>query len=333
MAKLLLTLTLLLLILSPCSVRCDDIYSLIVNGRLTEAADSLARLTSAATRDGDVLYMQGLIEPDADKAAQLMEAALASSVSLSYRQDIYYNLAQYYLLKNDVEALSRTVNVYRATWEAGRYESQMLRLSMIVDQLQGDYESSLRQADRFLVRHGSNDMEQWGLLDKARILRAHGKKIGANKLLRQLKREATGAGVPQALYLLALDAIEERKTEDAVFYYNLLRDGYPGAIGLDRLVNMLSDLAQGYGQDNTAEELTGTYYAVKVGVFANKDNAERCAGDFKKHSPNVKIGSKTISGKDYHVVYVGKFRSYQDAYQLKTTLETTYGEVYQVVAR
>ena len=328
-----LTVALMALVVSPSAAFGDDVYSLIVNGRLTEAADSLARMTTAATRDGDVLYWQGLIEPNGEKAARLLEAALASGVSLSYRQDIYYRLAQYYLISNEITGLSRIVNEYRATWEVGRYEPEMMRFSAIVDQLQGDFESSLRQVDRFLMKYNDGDLAQWGTVDKARILRAHGKSIGADKMLKQLKREKAGVGVPQALYVLALDAIEAGATEDAVFYYNLLREGYPVAVGLDRLVEQLTALAQGYGGGSAAEELTGTYYAVKVGVFAEKDNAKRQARLFEKHSEHVTIGKKRISDRDYHVVYVGKFRTYQDAYRFKTTLETTYDEVYQVVAR
>jgi tetratricopeptide (TPR) repeat protein len=331
--KTILTVVFSLVALIAAETRADSIYSLIMNGSLQEAGNQLSQLTTAALRDGDVLFLQSLVEPDAAKSAQLMEAALSSSVSTSYRQEIYLRLAQYYLIKNDFDQLSRVVNEYRASWESGRYEDEMLRLSLIVDQMTGDYESALRQADRFLVRYAAGEEAQWGKIDKARILKANDKAIGAVNLLRQLLREKKGVGVPQALYLLALDAIAEKRTEDAVFYYNLLREGYPEAVGLDALIDKLSGMAQEYGDDSAAEQVTGTFYTVKVGVFSEKDNAERQAGIFKEHDKHVKIGKKSISGKQYHVVYVGKFQSYQEAFRFKTTLESSYGEVFQVVAQ
>ena len=311
----------------------DNIYSLITDGRLKEASDSLSRLATASTRDGNVLFFQSLMEQSADQAARMMEASLRSSVSLEYRPEIYYRLAQYYLIKHDYKDLSRVVNEYRASTESGKYDAEMLRLSVIVDQMSGDYESALKQADRFQVKYGTSETSQWGMVDKARILAANGKSIGAVKILKELSREKSGVGVPQALYLLAVDALEKKRIEDAVFYYNLLRDGYPGAIGLDALVDRLSSVAGGYDTGDTAEKLTGTYYTIKVGVFSSRDNANKQADLFKQYKKPVDIREKTISGRNYHVVYVGKFQSYQDAYQFKSTLEATHGEVYQVVAR
>ena len=98
-------------------------------------------------------------------------------------------------------------------------------------------------------------------------------------------------------------------------------------------MDRLSAIAGGYDTGNTAEKLTGTFYAVKVGVFSSRENADRQADIFKKYKKPVDIREKRISGKNYHVVYVGRFQSYQDAYQFKSTLEATHGEVYQVVAR
>lgn len=322
-----------LLVSLSLSASADTVYSLINDGRLKEASDSLSRLTTASLRDGNVLFYQSLIEKNADRSAQLMETALRSSVDLKYRPEIFYRLAQYYLIKHDYKNLSRVVNEYRATTESNTYSADMLRLSVIVDQMSGDYESALKQADRFQVKYGTSETAQWGMVDKARILAANNKSIGAVKLLRELSRAKTGVGVPQALYLLAMDAIEKNRIEDAVFYYNLLREGYPSAIGLDALIDRLSSMANGYDTGNTAEKLTGTYYTVKVGVFSSRDNAERQADIFKQYKKSVDIREKTISGKNYHVVYVGKFQSYQNAYQFKSTLEATHGEAYQVVAR
>ena len=64
-----------------------------------------------------------------------------------------------------------------------------------------------------------------GLIDKARIMLAEKKMIGSSRTLMSLSREKSGQGIPQALYLLAMDAAANNKLDDAVFYYNLLREG------------------------------------------------------------------------------------------------------------
>ncbi len=331
--KTIVVIAVMLIAVGSSGVSAENIYSLIKKGQLKEATDSLSRIATAATRDGNTLFFQSLIEPDAANAARMMETALNSSVAVSYRQEVYYRLAQYYLINSDVENLSRVVNEYRMHWETGKYEQQMHRFSIFIDEIEGDYQSALKQADRYHVRFGKGEASQWGRIDRARILKADGKAIGAQKLLRELSREKKGIGIPQALYLLAVDAVERKRTEDAVFYYNLLREGYPMSIGLDVLVDRISGISQGYDEGDQAERITGTFYSVKVGVFSVKGNAKKQANLFKGYDQKVEIKDKNISGKKYHVVYVGRFSAYRDAYQLRITLENAHNEVYQVVPR
>src|SRR5690606_23435360 len=87
-----------------------DIYDLIAAGRLREAADSLARYTTASTRDGNILFLQALIEPEASKSVQLLEAALRADLKLDYREEALFRLAQYYFIREDFREMARVVN-------------------------------------------------------------------------------------------------------------------------------------------------------------------------------------------------------------------------------
>ncbi len=322
-----------LLFVTVGDAQSDNIYSLIRKGKLREAADSLSGTTTASSRDGNKLFYSSLLEQDADKSARLMETALSVSVSAVYRQEIYYRLAQYHLLRGDYTRLNQLVTEYLTFWEAGKYRPEMLRYSMLLDEADGAYDTAIRKSDRYLLEFDSGADEQWGLVDKTRIMKRYGKSVGAHSLLRRLSREKSGPGVPQALYLLAVEAIRNQKTDDAVFYYNLLREEYPTAVGLDALLAKIGALPASIDPDNRAEKLTGTYYAVQVGVFSVKGNAKRQANVFKKYDRPVDIKDKKISNAKYHVVYVGRFTSYEEASKFKTMLETNHKEVYQVVAR
>lgn len=300
---------------------------------MKEAVDSLSRLTTASNRNGDVLFYQSLVEQDGIKSAQLMQASLRASVSPGYLEEIYFRLAGFYFINDDYENLSRTVNEYRTRWEEGRYNREFIRFSVLIDQMNKDYDAALRQADRYLLKWSKDNEAQMGVLDKARILLAYNKTIGAVKLLRNLSREKDGPGIAQALYLLTRDAIEKKRTDDAVFYYNLLREAYPASVGLDDLIEKIGGIESNSYGESAAEKLTGTYYTVKVGVFSNKGNARKMAEMFEKYKRKIDIDTKTISGKKYQVVYVGRFDNYEEAYQFKTQLEATHSEVFQVVAR
>ncbi|UCG62001.1 MAG: SPOR domain-containing protein [Candidatus Zixiibacteriota bacterium] len=311
----------------------DRIYSLIRQGRLREAADSLSGVSTASTRDGNKLFFSSLLEQDAVKSARLMEAALEASVSAVYRQEIYYRLAQYHFLRGDYVRLGQLVSEYLAFWETGKYRPEMMRFSIILDEANGAYDSAVRQSDRYLLEYNSGSASHWGLIDKSRVLSRYNKTVGAQNILKRLSREKSGPGVPQALYMLGQEAIRDKHTDDAVFYYNLLREAYPRAVGLDALLEHMGGLASNYAGDGRAEKITGTYYSVQVGVFSVKGNARRQADTFKAYDREVEIGKKDISGVLYHVVYVGRFSDYESAREFKETLQANHGEVYQVVAR
>lgn len=322
-----------LMLLASSDSSAESIYSLIKRGKLKDASDALSEISTAAIRDGNKLFFLSLLEEDADKSAQLMEASLQASVSPVYLEEIYFRLTQYYFIKSDYARLELLVKEYRTYWENGKYRKEMLRFSVIIDEKENRYEAALQKADRYLLEYNQGDARQWGLIDKARIMKSFNKKIATHNLLRKLSREKSGPGVGQALYMLAMEAVKKRKPDDVVFFYNILREGYPATVGLDAIVEKMANLSSTYEQDNIAEKITGTFYSVQVGVFSVKNNAKKQAKKFKKYSKKVEIKPKKISNMKYHVVYVGHFTNYNEANKLKRLLETKLNEVYQVVAR
>jgi len=321
-----------ILLFLAAGVRAESIYNLIREGEIKQAVDSLSQVSTAALRNGNNLFFQSLLESDGARAASLMEAALNASVSHRYREEIHFRLAQYYFVAGNYRRLQRTIADYRATWENGRYRSEILRYSAAVDEHAGENESALRQTDRYLLEYTGNE-SQWGIIDKARAMLANNKRIGAAKTLRRLARESEGPGVPLALYLLTTEAVRDKRADDAVLYYNILREGYPAAVGLAALVDRMADMTAGTGGGSEAEKLTGTYYSVQVGVFSESGNAKRQANLMKKYGHKVDTKTKTISGVQYRVVYVGRFATYQEAAAVKAALEAEHHEVFQVVAR
>ena len=311
----------------------ESIYSMIRSGKLQEAADSLSSSSTASLRDGNRLFYLSLLEPDGARSAQLMEASLQASVAPIFREEIYFRLAQYYFAVGNVDRLAQAVREYRSKWENGRYLGEILRYSVYVDQNSGAFEAAVRQADRYLLMFTEGDASQLGVIDKARVMMSFKKRVGSDKLLRKLAREKKGIGVPQALYLLALEAVRNKRTDDAVFYYNLLREGYPSAVGLDALIDRMMDVPTSGSADDEAARLTGTFYSIQVGVFSEKKNADRQADIFETYGKKVEVKTKTISKVKYRVVYVGRFQSYDDAVAFKKRLESNHDEVYQVVAR
>lgn len=325
--------TIFLLVTPVVGSAATDIYKLITEGDLRQAADSLSSVSTASTRDGDLLFYAGLLEPDGAKTIKFMQAALRASVSPLHREQIYLRLAQYHYINRDLDNLGRIVTDYLSQWETGQYRSDMLRYSILIDDLEAQYESALRQLDRYTLSYADGEPGQLGRLDKARVMLHYGKRIGASRVLRKLTRQKSGIAVPPAIYLMALGAIADGRTDDAVFYYSLLKESYPSAVGVDALLDRMTDISPSDASDKTANELTGTYYSVRLGVFSVKKNADNMVLDFKRYGKPVEALDKKISDKRYHVVYIGRFADYDSASKFKDKLQAEHNQVFQVVAR
>lgn len=119
--------------------------------------------------------------------------------------------------------------------------------------------------------------------------------------------------------------------ERALLYYNLLKERYPYS------VESITDPAEKMNLNNKAknrieaERLAGVRYTIQLGVFGIKENALKLRSTFEKQGFSVTIKGKIIAGKEYHVVRVGKFTSYEEALKLKKKLEAQTGESYRIV--
>ncbi len=325
-----------IIILLVCFVQpttAENIYSLINKGHLKEAANSLSKITTAASRDGNYLFYQSMLEENADEAAKKMEAALNSSVSPRFLEMIYYRLTQYYFMNDRIDKVMQLVTDYRTRWENGKYLREMIRFLIVSEQLLNNHETALKLSDRNLLLFSKGNDEQQGMVDKARVMASYKKRLGADMLLKDITRSKSGQGVPQAFYMRSLFAINKNRTDDAVFFYNLLKESYPSAIGNDALINKMMNISISKKADYRADELTGTYYSVQVGVFSNKGNAKKQANIFKAYDKKIDIKDKRVSDKKYHVVFVGRFKTYAEASLFKNQLEINHNDVYQVVAR
>jgi hypothetical protein len=326
-------LTVSIIVILAYSAWGDDIYSLIKNGEIEEARDQLSRMSTAQQRDGNYLFYLSLIEPNGKKAIELMTASLGAGVSSIYRDEINLRLSQYYLLNRDYGQAGPIITDYLALFESGKYRPEFFKYSVVLDEKEKRYESAIRQIDRYLLQYTSPEDEQLGLVSKARLMVAFDKMIAARDVLKKLSREKSGIGVPMALYMLTLDAAARKSTDDAVFYFNLLKEAYPAAVGLDALLDRMSGLETHAQREKTADERTGTFYSIQVGVFSTAENAKKLAREFEKYGHKVEIKFKDISDRTYHVVYVGRFDSYESAASFEKTLEADQNDVYQVIAR
>lgn len=319
------------LLLSSGAVASEKVLKLIEQGELEKARMEIGRLATAATRDGSVLYCQALLESDGYASAKFLDAAFKAGMTPEWLEDNVRRKALYYLADKDYVNLASSALGYLQYWENGRYRPLMLRLYALAADKTGQKEAADRHI-ALLTRENENELDgDIGRLEKARRQYGAEDYTAAQKSCRALIKSKYDEVVAPALYLLSTYSFRQKRIDDAILYYNLLKESYPDAVGLDDLVSGFSDLKVSGGGE--AEKITGTFYSVQVGVFSVRDNARDMKKRMEKYGQPLDIQEKNISNKKYYVVYVGKFGSSDDAIAFKARLETQENEAFQVVAR
>jgi tetratricopeptide (TPR) repeat protein len=322
----------LLLTLVAGEIGAADIMDLIRTGQIDAARREIARSETAVRRDGDLLYYQALIESEGAQSYQFHEAAGRAELAPEFREDNIYRMALYAQATGDYEKLAGIAEDYLHRWERGKYRPQILRLAAMAHRNLKQTEKADLYHRRVMRENEGLKYENLGLIDEAFRLYLDKEYIGAQRICRQLRRCGDDDIVVPALYMLSRYALEQKRTDDAILYYNLLKEGYPEAIGLDKLVEEFGQVKKST-EDSRAEEITGTVYSVQVGVFSIRDNARTMARRMEAHGEDVEISEKYISDKMYYVVFVGRFTSADKAMAFKIKLEQTENEVFHVVAR
>ncbi len=320
-------LTSCLLALATATANSADIGTLIGQGKLDQARQAVEVLSRDSAKSAGGLYYRAVLEPDGRKSAKLLEDALRASPDTKLRADIVTRLAQYNVVRGEYsgarDLLSRED---LPTVDAGRLRAFALSES-------GSGAEAKSRLETLSKGKLTPEQQKWVGIDLARAGLSDGKKKTAVGSLQTLVASKNKEVVPVALYLLCMQAVDAGKIDEAARWYNLLNDQFPEAVGLDGLVDKLGSVSSQPESDDKAEKATGTFYSIKVGVFSSADNASQQAKKFGDTNLKIETTRKAIGGQNYSIVYVGRFRSFDEADRARQDLEAKTGEQYQVVAR
>ncbi|SYZ73212.1 exported hypothetical protein [Candidatus Zixiibacteriota bacterium] len=310
----------------------SELINLIRQGQMEAARRIMDSTASAVHRDGNRIFAQAILEPDGPRAMTLLETARQAGIDPADAEYLSLEKALFYFAAGWPDSVLNETQSYLRRWENGRYRAEMMSLEARAGEILKDSQTTNRLLELTARENPDSLTGLNARLQQARIMAQQGKYTEARKVLKRLIKSSFDNIASSSLYLLSQMALEQKRNDDALFYFNLLKEEFPDAVGLDDLSDQLSNF-QASGNDQSAEKITGTTYAVQVGVFSVRDNAMKMTDRMKKYNQKVEILEKTISGKKYYVVWVGKFLSSDQAMVFKARLETAENETFQVVAR
>jgi len=310
----------------------SNIVELINKGDIDQARREMEKSLSATHRDGTLLFAQALLETDGKNSLQLLSTAEKSGVSPEYDEDIAHLRILYSFANAAYDNVIQQSSSYLNKWENGRYRTNVLRLAAIANEHNSLIDKATRLRSQLAKENPEAEFGQIGKLDQANALYGSGRYDEAMKVYQKLASSKFDVISAPAMYMMTRSALKTNHFDDAIFRFNLLKEGYPDAVGLDDLMEEVSQIEK-KSEDSRAEKITGTSYSIQAGVFSDRDNAKNLAKRLKEYGEPVETADKTISGKKYYVVYVGRFRSMEKAMAFKSRLEASEKEAFQVVAR
>jgi Flp pilus assembly protein TadD len=175
-----------------------------------------------------------------------------------------------------------------------------------------------------LSRDAAQPWKGWGLYGQAQCALLRHDTADAIRLIRKAASMEKHAASGPALLLLGQLSDAYRRPEDAYRYLAMYRETYPHGF--------LPVVERSVAVDDRADQAAGLEYAVQVGVFGDKANAERQRSLFAKLKYPISLKGKTIAGQRYTAVWVGKFKSREDAQRVRRELEEKFDDTYRVVA-
>ncbi len=310
-----------------------EIEALIDNGSPDEAARKLSELASANARSPEELIIVARLESDGKVGAGFLRAALKGAEYPRQREKIYLDLARYYQALGNLPKLRIALSQHRREFPRSEFRDEFTKLRVFLAEREGEFSQAKSLCRRALKGSSKAEMREWSRLALARFeLREKATHRGGRNNAFRISSSQSSSLAPVALYLLAEDDTRANDYDQAALDFNILREAYPNAIGAYDLIEHISgiDAAADKGE---AEKLIGSFYSIQVGVFTVKDNARSQKKQFENYGEPVEIARKTISGKRYYAVYVGRFVSADAAAVFKRTLERSEKDLFNIALR
>lgn len=307
----------------------DRVYDLMKDGKISEADRAFQQLPQSAARDGNRLFVNALLERSGDLARDLFGAAVRSDLDGKYQEEAHFRMLQLAEASGDTATVLSIGEAFLHRWEMSRFREPILAM------MAAHEPSGSSQQERYLrlLSEGSSDSYygRFAILTEAAAAIRENKNQTAENLCRKIIDSGDDNIIPAGLIYLAKASLARGNTERALLNYNILREKYPDAVGQDEVLGELKQVSDRRTGEDSKEIYEGVYYAVQVGVFAEKDNAKRMSERVEGYGYKARITRRSISGNAYYIVLAGRFSTQKDAQVAKEKLELGEHDVFKVV--
>ncbi len=306
----------------------DKIYNAYSRGDIESARESLRSLPQVSTRDGNHLFMSALLEKDAVSIKDKINASLKSNIDGKYIEEAYFRLLQLAEASGDTTTVTSTGKTFLETWESSTFREQVI--AMLAAHTKSESSTQNRYLGLLIDEASADYYGQFARMIKADIAFSKGRLESATKYCRRINNAVDDNLTAASLVMLSKIGLKRNNAERALFNYNILHEQYRYAIGEEELLDALRQISDSQSGQESTEVFEGISYSVQVGVFSEKENAERMDKRIEGYGYKTRIKRRQISGKSYYVVLSGKFKTMKEAQKAKARLELGEDQIFKV---
>jgi tetratricopeptide (TPR) repeat protein len=112
----------------------------------------------------------------------------------------------------------------------------------------------------------------------------------------------------EIMFWRGVSYISVEETEEGEVILSELQKTFPKSVWSERAANI-----------TTTKDIEKEYYAIQLGSYRNKSNAETYAATLREKGLNVRVVEATVKGQTYYRVWIGQFLTLEQAkeYMLK----------------
>jgi tetratricopeptide (TPR) repeat protein len=312
----------------------DDALRHFQAGRLDDAKRILLNQAHRLTEEPEMLFYLGRVEERGDLSGRYFRSITDRCPDWERSDQAGLLLCKYEFCRGMNLAAIERAGMYEDSPAQSEAAPEFLWVSGCSFLATDQVDSALLKFEQILRSFPGSRWAQWAQLGRGDCLFAEERYDQAvaeyQKVLDVYKYSQA---FPFALSGLAISFARLGDPERALLYHNLLKEKYPRSAESVREPVEAERPIEGVAEPDRAERLAGVRYTVQLGVFGQKENAQKLRSQFEKQGYSVRVESKVIGGKRSDVVQLGSFVSYQEASELKRKLESQTGESYRVVIR
>jgi len=191
-------------------------------------------------------------------------------------------------------------------------------------------ETSLKYFESLLSKYPKSEYADDALMQISEYRYARGLYISAERTLLMIPRKyPESEHVERAINLLMQAMLVTGKADTAKMYLDVFKKKWKN-LDVELPESELAKLAEPVGSMDTHKN---EEYTIQIGAFGSKKNAERQRDVFKERGYKVILGKKKVANKQLHLVWIGKYSTYDDALADARVLKAKFGVNYGIVDR